>query len=259
MGNFFYTRIRPGFKRAARALGMKDKRSRVQRSIPPDFDVLTKEILGAVGEYTMTSPERVHQLVSAVRYVAARGIEGAFVECGVWRGGSSMAMALALSDLGQKDRNLYLYDTFEGMSAPTDDDVAYDGKPAETTFRDRQLSNDSSDWCRSPLDEVEANLATTGYPASRIHFIKGKVEDTIPNEMPAGPIAILRLDTDWYESTRQELQHLYPRLARGGVLIIDDYGHWAGAKKAVDEYFEEQGLNLFLGRIDDTARIAIKQ
>ena len=259
MGNLYYTRIRPRVRRAAKALGIRDKRSRTQRVIPPDFDEQTREILAAVSEYTMTSSERVHQLVSAVRYIVARGIEGDFVECGVWRGGSSMAMALTLSDLGHADRDLYLYDTFEGMSAPTDADIAFDGNPAEKTFRDRQISNDSSDWCRSPIDEVEANLAATGYPASKIHFIKGKVEHTIPDQMPPGPVAILRLDTDWYESTRHELQHLYPRLAKGGVLIIDDYGHWAGARKAVDEYFAEQGLNLFLGRIDETARIAIKQ
>jgi hypothetical protein len=207
----------------------------------------------------MTSSECVHELVNAVRYVVGRGLEGDFVECGVWRGGSSMAMALTLLKLGHDDRELYLYDTFEGMSAPTDANIAFDGKPAETRFKDRQLSVDSSDWCRSPIDEVEANLAATQYPSSRLHFIKGKVEDTLPHQIPAGPIAILRLDTDWYESTRHELLHLYPRLAQGGVLIIDDYGHWAGSRKAVDEYIAEHRLNLFLGRIDFSARIAIKQ
>ena len=110
MGNFYYTRIRPKFKRAAKALGIKDKRSRVGRVIPPDFDERTTQILDAVDEHTMTSSECVHQLVSAVHYVAARGIEGSFVECGVWRGGSSMAMAMALRNLGQEDRDLYLYD-----------------------------------------------------------------------------------------------------------------------------------------------------
>lgn len=259
MANFYYTSVRPKLKRLAKVLGYKEKRSRIQRVIPPDFDELTARIVHAVSEFTMTSSERVHELVNAVRYVVDRGIQGDFVECGVWRGGSSMAMALTLLEFGRENRDLYLYDTFEGMSAPTDADVSFDGNPAEKKFKDRQLSVESSDWCRSPIDEVEANLATTRYPASRLHLIKGKVEDTLPREMPAGPIAILRLDTDWYESTRHELLHLYPRLVQGGVLIIDDYGHWAGARRAVDEYFEAHGLTLFLGRIDYTARVAIKQ
>ena len=258
MSSFYNSTLRPGLKRAARAIGIKEKRARVRHALPPDFDDLTRGIFRAVSPFTMTSPERVHELVNAVRYVVGRGIDGDFVECGVWRGGSAMAMALTLMELGRSDRDLHLYDTFEGMSAPTAADISIDGKPADTKFRDRQLSVDSSDWCRSPIDEVQANLATTGYPAERLHFIKGKVEDTIPDAMPAGPIGILRLDTDWYESTRHELEHLYPQLVQGGVLIIDDYGHWEGARKAVDEYLAALGLTLFLGRVDSTARIAIK-
>jgi hypothetical protein len=144
------------------------------------------------------------------------------------------------------------------MNAPTEHDVALVGKRADATFADRQLSADSSEWCRSPLEEVERNLASTGYPRDKLHFIKGKVEETLPSQMPRGPIAILRLDTDWYESTRHELLHLYPRLVRGGVLVIDDYGHWAGARKAVDDYIAEHKLCLLLNRVDYTARIAVK-
>ncbi len=109
-------------------------------------------------------------------------------------------------------------------------------------------------WCYSPLEEVKRNMDSTGYPAAEITYVKGKVEDTLPDAAPA-QIAVLRLDTDWYESTRHELEHLYPRLAPGGVLIIDDYGYWSGARKAVDEYF---GDSLLLNRIDNTGRMAIK-
>jgi hypothetical protein len=105
------------------------------------------------------------------------------------------------------------------------------------------------------MEDVRANLLSTGYPAEKIHLIKGKVEDTIPGTLPRG-LSILRLDTDWYESTRHELIHLYPLLHPKGVLIIDDYGDWQGAKKAVDEYFKES--EIFLHRIDRTGRIAIK-
>ena len=145
------------------------------------------------------------------------------------------------------------------MNAPTEHDVAFDGASAAGTFAEQRLSDDSSEWCRSALEEVENNLLRTGYPRDKLSFIKGKVEDTIPGRMPDGPIAILRLDTDWYESTRHELEHLYPRLVQGGVLVIDDYGHWAGARKSVDEHIAPHKLCLLLNRVDYTGRIAIKQ
>ncbi len=257
MGFYRHT-VRPKLERLARTIGIESSRARRARSLPADFDEPTRRAIAAVSEYTMTSPERVQALVNAARYVVANGIEGDFVECGVWRGGSSMAVALTFKELGDVSRHLYLYDTYEGMNAPTEHDVTLDGERADATFADRRLSDDASDWCRSPLDDVEQNLAKTGYPRAKLHFVKGKVEETIPAEMPNGPIALLRLDTDWYESTRHELEHLYPRLVRGGVLIIDDYGHWAGARKAVDDYIAEQKLCLLLNRVDYTARIAVK-
>src|SRR5207344_857055 len=110
-------------------------------------------------------------------------------------------------------------------------------------------------WCRAGFDEVVRNLASTGYPSDRLHFIRGRVEDTIPAGAPE-KIALLRLDTDWYESTRHELTHLFPRLSTHGVLIIDDYGHWQGARRAVDEYFS--ATPILLNAIDFTARIAVK-
>lgn len=254
MRSFFYTKVRPRLKRLARAIGIQPKRARAVKQLPEDFDEQSIRIFNAINPFTMTSPERVYSLISAVRYIVAHGIDGDVVECGVWRGGSMMAVALMLKELGDTGRNLYLYDTYEGMSAPT----AEDGPVAEKKFTERQLSEDTSEWCRSPIDEVRDNLASTGYPPDRIHFIKGKVEDTIPAEMPAGSIALLRLDTDWYESTRHELIHLYPRLVSKGVLIIDDYGAWEGARRAVDEYLAEYSVPLLLNRIDVTARIAVK-
>lgn len=258
MSNFFYTKVRPKIKRVARAIGVKPSQSRPVKNMPSDFDEQTTLIVNTVNEYTMTSPERIQALVNAIRYVVANNIEGDFVECGVWRGGSTMAAAMTLKDLGDDRRSLYLYDTFEGMSAPTAEDVGSDGRKAAEKFYKRNLSEDTSDWCRSPIDEVKSNLASTGYPAEKMHFIKGKVEDVLPDQMPAGPIAILRLDTDWYESTRHEMLHLYPRLVKNGVLIIDDYGDWQGAKKAIDEYIAEHNLCLLLNRIDHTGRIAVK-
>ena len=108
------------------------------------------------------------------------------------------------------------------------------------------------------MEQVKRNLGSTGYDMASIKFIKGKVEQTIPREAPA-QISLLRLDTDWYESTRHELVHPFPRLSVGGVLIIDDYGHWQGCRRATDEYFAENNISILLNRIDYTGRIAVKQ
>jgi hypothetical protein len=207
----------------------------------------------------MTSPERINALVEAVRYVTVNRIEGAIVECGVWRGGSMMAVALTLRELGDETRELYLYDTYSGMPPPDEVDQAIDGLRAKEQFQQAQMSPDPGNWgrCYSSLDEVRQNMFDTGYPRDKLHFISGKVEETIPGVVPA-EIAILRLDTDWYESTRHEMVHLYPRLKPGGVLIIDDYGHWQGSRKAIDDYIAEYKPGLLLNRVDYTGRIAVK-
>ena len=143
------------------------------------------------------------------------------------------------------------------MPKPTEFDVMYNDKLAIKDFEERKIDNNSSDWSRIELDEVKNNVFSTGYNKEKFHFIKGKVEDTIPEFSPE-TISILRLDTDWYESTRHELIHLFPRLVKGGVIIIDDYGFWKGAKKAVDQYFEENNISILLNRIDTTGVIGIK-
>ena len=101
---------------------------------------------------------------------------------------------------------------------------------------------------------MRRTVAATGYPMDRERFVPGPVEETLPAAAPE-TIALLRLDTDWYESTRHELVHLFPRLRPGGVLIVDDYGHWSGAKHSVDEYFSGTGQHILLNRIDYTGRM----
>jgi O-methyltransferase len=224
---------------------------------PPDFTAIDIEIYNAVTPYTMTTPERVFSLVNAIQYLEKNQITGAMVECGVWKGGSSMAMALTLKKLGSENRDIYLYDTFAGMPAPKDVDVSIKGNPAHKKFSKRKTSEDSSNWCFAPFEEVKKNVLGTGYNKDKIHFIKGKVEDSIPKTLPK-EIALLRLDTDWYESTKHELIHMFPLLKTNGVLIVDDYGHWKGAKIATDEYIEENNIQILLNRIDYTGRIAIK-
>jgi O-methyltransferase len=213
------------------------------------------DIFRRVEPYTMTSVERTVSLIRAVKYVVDNRLEGAFVECGVWRGGSAMAVAFMLINMGETGRSLFLYDTFAGMPAPTARDTRFDGEAASellTAARD-----DSWMRGRATLDEVTRNLMSTGYPMGNVYLVEGKVEDTIPQRAPAG-ICLLRLDTDWYQSTRHELVHLYPRLVKHGILIIDDYGHWCGAKEATDEYFKRSRPAPFLHRIDYTGRLIVK-
>jgi O-methyltransferase len=226
-----------------------------QHTFPLDFDDADKELYRRVGPYTMTTPPRVYALVRAVEYVAARDVPGAIVECGVWRGGSMMAAALTLLRLGVSDRELYLYDTFAGMPPPTEVDTTRSGERAADLLARGDES--SHIWAIASLGDVREAILSVGYPENRIHFVEGLVEETLPATAPQ-EIALLRLDTDWYRSTKHELEHLYPRLASGGVLILDDYGHWQGARRAVDEYLAENGLALLLNRIDGTARIAVK-
>jgi hypothetical protein len=222
---------------------------------PPDIPAWIAGITRRVEPYTMTSAARIASVCAAVEYVTRNAIAGDVVECGVWRGGSIMAAALALQHHGDTSRNLHLFDTFEGLPEPGEfDREAGTGRSARTLWAD--ATADSPMRAIASLDDVRANLASVGYPSERIRFVQGKVESTIPSHAP-GEIAILRLDTDWYESTRHELEHLYPRIARLGVLIIDDYGYWEGARKAVDEYVAANRLPLFLHRIDE-GRIAIK-
>lgn len=212
--------------------------------------------------YTMTGVPRLQALIDGVRYCVRRDIPGAFAECGVWRGGSVLAMITTLQDLGVNDRDVYLYDTFEGMTAPTKHDVSPVEPPALSTWEDARRDA-AKPWAELFHPErfnepmVRDLLLSTGYPSQRLHLVRGPVERTLPEEAPA-QLALLRLDTDWYESTRHELHHLYPRLSEGGVLIIDDYGHWEGCKRAVDEYFDDSNPPPLLNRIDYTGRIAIK-
>jgi len=211
---------------------------------------------------SMTSEERLQALIDSVRYVVDRGVPGAFVECGVWLGGSVLCMIRTLQDMGVSDRDIWLFDTFEGMSEPTELDYTQFGdESALATWKEARAKGETPwpYWFGPETfteDKVREALEATGYPPERLHFVRGKVEDTVEANAP-DPIALLRLDTDWYESTRHELIHLYPKLQRHGVLILDDYGHWDGARRAVDEYFAGRD-RVLLTRIDYAARILVK-
>ena len=245
-------------EKALNSVGLTHVKREVEvEQFPPDFSENERAIYHFVRPYTMTSSERVVALTRAVDYIESNDIRGSIVECGVWRGGSAMAIARTLMNRNSTKRELYLFDTFEGMSPPTEKDVTYSGTPAAELLENSSPTDADSYWCYADLADVSRNLKLTAYPTSLVHLVKGKVEETVPQNAP-DEIALLRLDTDWYESTKHELTHLYPRLVRGGVLIIDDYGHWKGAREATDEYLAQHRIRIFLNRIDYTGRIAIK-
>src|SRR5215472_2040728 len=199
---------------------------------PVDFRSDENEIFRDVGPLTMTRPERVYVLIQAVRYLTRAAIPGAILECGVWK--ECAAAARTLVQMKDLSRDLCLFDTFRRMTEPGD--VDHSGRHASKVWADWVGAN--VDWCDAPLQQVQDVLYATGYPKEKMHFIEGRVEETIPAFAPES-IVLLRLDTDWYDSTRHELIHLFPCLIRAGVLILDDYGHWQGSRKACDEYFEQ--------------------
>lgn len=227
------------------------------RTLSKDLDRLFAPIWRKTRNYTMTSTDRMFALYKAVEYISQNHISGDIVECGVWRGGSAMICAYTLKTFRDTNRTIYLYDTYSGMPEPgMYDRTVLGNNPAHKIWK-LSLKEAADTWCYATLKEVKKNLYRTKYPKTKIRFIEGKVEDTIPAHAPRR-IALLRLDTDWYSSTYHELLHLYPRLVPGGVLIIDDYGHWKGAQKAVDTYFWKHKAPILFNRIDYTGRIAIK-
>lgn len=245
VSDYLSSRIRDGVTKFAAQAGFVD------------LDEPMREILDKVKPYTLTSGDRVASLCTSVDYIVEHDIPGSFVECGLWRGGSLMAVLLRLRQLGITDRDVYGFDTFEGQPDPTPEDVDFGGRAeaANNTLGARIVDN-LTHFDEVSREEVFSVLASTGYPQERIHLVQGLVENTIPESAP-GTVALLRLDTDYYDSTRHELEHLYPRIPVGGVLIIDDYGHFKGSRKAVDEYLA--GHRILLQRVDYSCRLAIKQ
>jgi O-methyltransferase len=242
-------------KRVSRIL--RDRNISVGREYGSDLTPEMIDTIKSVRPYTMTTVQRIEAVVSATRHVVTHGIPGAFVESGVWMGGSIMAAARTLVEMGDTDRDLYLYDTFEGLPAPGEHDgIVGSEQPIDQLYANLQSASKDA-FLNAPVDIVRANVARTGYPIDRIHTVQGLVQDTIPTTAPE-QIAFLRLDTDWYESTKVEMETLFPRLSPGGILIVDDYGYLEGPKKAVDDFLAEYPQPVFLHRIDSSGRLAVK-
>jgi hypothetical protein len=228
-----------------------------------DFeDVAFGPIWSLCQPYTMTSFERGLALFRAIRYLHQNFLGGDFVECGVWRGGSSMIAMKTLQHYGIANRRFWLFDTFDGMTEAGELDVDIYGQHAGA-WMDAKADERETDlvWAYASLEEVQRNIALTGYDPSLVTFVPGDIRETIHLAVMER-IGLLRLDTDFYDSTKVELEVLFPRLIDEGVLIIDDFGHWQGARRAVDEYLDDylrSGQSRpYLERIDYTGRLMIK-
>jgi O-methyltransferase len=214
---------------------LSTQRDQTRHEIQRDWNIVDGSdggLVTAALPYTKTGKVRLRVTMNVLKKLDLRDVEGDFVECGVWRGGQ-VILARSVSP----KRVCWLYDTFDGMTPPTDVDTRRSGEGAYRSYLKKFKRG--SKWAGVSLSEVRANLQERGVlDDSLLKFVVGdvcetlKVEDNLPEK-----IAVLRLDTDWYESTKAELEVLYPRLVEGGVLIVDDYGHWMGSKKAVNEYF----------------------
>lgn len=234
--------------------------SPLRQRIYADFSDDERSIHSASQQNLCGSPEAIVTLVRAVDHVIEHGIPGALVECGVYMGGNIEVMIRALQRHGVSDRDIYLYDTFAGMPKPEErDDEALGGiaKASWEIHRTEEDGDKGSNWMKAGVELVRQRIGPLRYPDKHLHFVKGMVEETIPAIVP-DKIAILRLDTDFYSSTKHELQHLYPLLSPGGILIIDDYGAFPGSRMATDEYAAEHGLNWFLHRVDAHVRLVVK-
>ena len=224
------------------------------KDLEPDF----LDVYDRCKAFTMTSIERLYSLYKSVEYLCASGIPGDLAECGVWRGGSCMLMSLALLRQRDTTRRIFMFDTFEGHPRPdAEKDIDIWGNRAVDEWQRREASGQTREWGFASIAETRANLISTGYPGDRLVFVEGMVERTVP-EVRTERLALLRLDTDWYHSARAALHHLYPKLVPGGVLIIDDYGHYKGQREAVDAYFREIGCTPLLHRIDYSCRVMVK-
>ena len=197
------------------------------------------ELHRLVGPYSMASRARLRGLYRAVRRVVREGIPGDVVECGTARGGSAALMGLTLNRL-RAERRLWVFDTFEGLPPPSDADP------------DRAIAQQFIGECRGDLEEVEGLFRSLGIRGATT-FVKGLFQDTLP-VTPIGSIAVLHLDGDWHDSVMSCFEHLYSRVSPGGIIQIDDYGHWAGARKATDAFLSRHAPGVRLRYVDYTGR-----
>lgn len=236
--------------RQAKGIPLEDMHLRAEFGYDEEAEI--KKALRRVRGHTMSSFERIASLWQQVRYLDHYKVAGDFVECGVWKGGSVGIMALAHLH-GNKNpyRTLHLFDSFEGLPQP---ESKVDGHKA------MEFARTTNDMNVGPLADNKRLLESEiGYPKGLLNYHVGWFKDTLPKIAPtSGPISLLRLDGDWYDSTKICLEHLYSKVVRGGVVVIDDYGHWEGCRKAVDEFLLRLGEPVLMNHIDYSGRCWVK-
>ena len=203
--------------------------------LPGDFG----RLYSAISPYSMMSHARLRGVYDGICRVNQKGIPGDLVECGTARGGCAALMGLTCNNTNPA-RRLWIFDTFEGLPPPTKNDPDY------------ELAKAREGDCRSSIEEVRRLLDRLGISCEPM-MIKGLFQDTVPGAT-VGQIAFLHLDGDWYDSTMVCLEHLYDKISPGGIVQVDDYGHWAGARKALHEFFNKRAIRVDLHYLDYTGR-----
>lgn len=201
----------------------------------------SNEIHNLVRNTTNIKKFGVANNIEAIDHVISQNISGAIVECGVWKGGSMAAMLHRLVEHEDTSREIFLYDTFGGMTKPSEHDTKHDN-PQHTLDKFNELDRgDHNEWCYGPLGVVKNTITNTNYPQDLINYVIGDVSKTLQTTVPES-IAVLRIDVDFYEGTKSCMESLYPKVVKGGMVIFDDYAIWKGAKLAIDQYFEQHNI-----------------
>ena len=215
------------------------------------------DYIDLVSKFSMTPKIRIYNLLQALRHLKIKKIDGDYVECGVWRGGNVLLFKKFLENEDFSQRNIYAFDTFEGMTNPDENDFEINTNISATKLLKNDKKKETNVWGVCSLENVKKNISKYVNNLENIYFVKGPVEITL-NEAKNIPekISLLRLDTDWYQSTKKELEVLYEKVSSGGVIIIDDYGHWGGSKKAVDNFFSDKYV--WMHYVDYACRLIIK-
>jgi hypothetical protein len=203
-----------------------------------------KAVLKEISNYTMLSQERLYSLFSLAKRICNDNLPGNFVECGVARGGSAALVAYVIKKYSALPRLLFAFDTFAGMPEPTAEDM-HNETPANDTGW-------GTGTCAGPVESLMDICRRLG-AEDMVLPIKGYFQETLPmSKEKVGKIALLHLDGDWYESTKAVLDNLYDNVIDGGFIQVDDYGYWAGCRKALHEFANERAIRLKLQTIDAT-------
>ena len=201
-------------------------------------------ILKTIKPYTLLSHQRLYSLYNHARQVCEADMPGNFVECGVAAGGSTALLAYVIKSKSKQPRKIYAFDSFEGMPAPTDADT-HQGIPAEETGW-------GSGTCFATEESV-MEICNALNVSDIVEPVKGYFQETLPyarNQI--GPVALLHMDGDWYDSTRVILANLYDNVITNGFIQVDDYGHWEGCKKAIKEFEASRNICFKISAIDGT-------